>query len=103
MNILGMKLISGEDVIGEVESESEREVVLENPVSIVYLQKPGNEPGLDFAPFPMYAATKKGMTVFINRRNIVYTYEPAENFSSSYKSIFGSGLIVPPQKSLITG
>ena len=35
MNILVLKLINGEEVLGEVESESETEFVLENPVGIL--------------------------------------------------------------------
>ena len=34
MKIIAMKLITGEDVLGEIESESETEFVLENPVGM---------------------------------------------------------------------
>jgi hypothetical protein len=102
MKMIGLKLINNEDIIAEVESESEIEFVILNPVSIVVVPKAG-QPSLDFAPFPMYAELKKGDTIVISKRNVVYSYPPTENFVTGYNQIFGSGLVVPPPKQIITG
>ena len=103
MNILAMKLITGEDILGEIESQSETEFVLVNPVGIAIVRGKDGNPNIGFSPFPLHAEQKTGLTVAIAKRNVVYSYEPAEDFKSNYDQIFGSGLIVPKQQSIITG
>ena len=103
MKILAFKLITGEDVLGEVESESETEFVLENPVGIAVVRGKDGTPNIGFSPFPIHAEQKSGATIAISKKNIVYSYVPAQDFVDNYNQIFGSGIIVPPQKSLITG
>ena len=98
------KLINNEDVLGEVESDDGDFIVLNNPVGIAIVrdQKTG-QPNVGFAPFPIHAEQKTGATVALAKRNVVYSYVPAEDFVSNYDQIFGSGLIVPKQQSIITG
>jgi hypothetical protein len=103
MKILAFKLITGEDVLGEVESESETEFVLENPVGIAVVRGKDGNPNIGFTPFPIHAEQKSGATIAISKKNVVYSYVPAQDFVDNYNQIFGSGIIVPPQKSLITG
>ena len=103
MKVLAMKLITGEDVLGEIESESETEFVLVNPVGIAVVRGKDGQPSVGFAPFPIHAEQKTGATVALAKKNVVYSYVPAEDFISNYDQIFGSGLIVPPTKQIITG
>lgn len=104
MKILAMKLITGEDVLGEIESESETEFVFVNPVGIAVVRnKQTGEPQVGFSPFPIHAEPRTGATVAISKRNVVYSYEPAEDFITNYNQIFGSGIVVPPTKQIITG
>jgi hypothetical protein len=103
MKILAFKLITGEDVLGEIESESETEFVLENPVGIAVVRGKDGNPNIGFSPFPIHAEQKSGATIAISKKNVVYSYVPAQDFVDNYNQIFGSGIIVPPQKSLITG
>ena len=104
MNIKVLKLNTGEEVLGEVESESETEYVLVNPVGIAIVRDPKTgQPSVGFAPFPIHAEQKKDATVALTKRNVVYSYVPAQDFINNYNSVFGSGIVVPPTKSLITG
>ena len=103
MEILALKLVTGEDILGEIESQSETEFVLVNPVGIAIVRGKDGQPNVGFAPFPIHAEQKTGATVAIAKRNVVYSYDPAEDFKSNYDQIFGSGLIVPKQQSIITG
>jgi hypothetical protein len=103
MNILAFKLITGEDFLGEIESESETEFVVINPVGIAVVRGKDGQPNIGFSPFPIHAEQKSGATIAIAKKNVVYSYTPAEDFIRNYDQIFGSGIIVPPQKSLITG
>lgn len=103
MKILAMKLITGEDVLGEIESESETEIVLCNPVGIAVVRGKDGQPSVGFAPFPIHAEQKSNATVALAKRNVVYSYVPAEDFITNYNQIFGSGIVVPPEKKLIVG
>jgi hypothetical protein len=103
MNILAFKLITGEDLLGEVESESETEFVIENPVGIAIIRGKDGQPNVGFAPFPIHAEQKTGATVALSKKHVVYSYVPAQDFINNYNSIFGSGLVIPPSKTLITG
>ena len=103
MDILALKLITGEDVLGEVESQSETEIVLVNPVGIAVVRGPDGKPSVGFAPFPIHAEQKTDATIALAKKNVVYSYKPAEDFITNYNQIFGSGIVVPPQKQIITG
>jgi hypothetical protein len=103
MDIQILKLVTGEEVLSEIESQSETEYVLSNPVGIAVVRGKDGQPSVGLAPFPLHAEQKKDATIAISKRSVVYSYVPAEDFISNYKQIFGAGFIVPPQKSLITG
>jgi hypothetical protein len=103
MKILAFKLITGEDLLGEIESESETEFVIENPVGIAVVRGKDGNPNIGFSPFPIHGEQKSGATIAIAKKNVVYSYVPAEDFITNYNQIFGAGIIVPPQKTLITG
>jgi hypothetical protein len=102
MKVIALKLVTGEDVLGELEAETETHVVLSNPVGIAVVR--GKEgPSIGFSPFPIHAEQKSGATIALAKKNVVYSYTPAEDFITNYSSIFGSGLVVPPKKQIITG
>ena len=97
------KLFTNEEVLAEIESESETEFVLVNPVGVAVVRGKDGQPNIGFAPFPLHAEQKTGTTIAFAKKNVVYFYEPAQDFVNNYNQIFGSGLVVPPQKSIITG
>jgi hypothetical protein len=103
MDIKIFKLITGEEVLGEVESKDETEIVVINPVGVAVVRGKDGQPNVGFAPFPLHAEQKTDATVCFSKKNIVYSYTPAEDFINNYKQIFGSGIVVPPQKQIITG
>jgi hypothetical protein len=104
MKLLAMKLITGEEILGEIESESETEFVIQNTVGIAVIRDPKTgQPSVGFAPFPIHAEQERDSTIAIAKKNVVYSYVPATDFVNNYNSIFGSGIVVPPTKQLITG
>lgn len=105
MNIIALKLVTGEDVMGDLESQSETEYVIENPVSIAVLNGPDGQPGIGLGNFPMYAESikkSKNTTITIAKKFVVYYYTPASDFINNYNQVFGSGIVVPQQKSILT-
>ena len=102
MDIKILKLNTGEEVLGEVEIESETEIVLVNPVGIAIVRGKDGQPNVGFAPFPLHAEQKSGQTIAFSKKNVVYSYVPAEDFVNNYNQIFGSGIVLP-NKQLIIG
>jgi hypothetical protein len=103
MKVLALKLVTGEDLLGELESQSETEFVLVNPVGIAVVRGTNGQPSVGFSPFPIHGEQKPGNTIALAKKNVVYSYTPAEDFITNYSSIFGSGIVVPPTKQIITG
>jgi hypothetical protein len=103
MYVIVVKLVTGEDVLGELDSESPKEFVLKNPVGVSIVRGPDGQPNVGFTPFPMHAEQKSGTTMALSKSHIVYDYVPAEDFITNYNQIFGTGIITPPEKKLIVG
>jgi hypothetical protein len=103
MKILAFKLITNEEVLAEVETESETEFVLCNPVGIAIVRGKDYQPNVGFAPFPLHAEQVTGSTIAISKKHVVYSYVPAEDFTKNYNQIFGAGIILPGQQQIITG
>jgi len=103
MKIIALKLVTGEDILGEeISSDSERIIRLQNPVGITIVAGQDGRPNVGFSPFPLHSEDKTGKTIDIQFAHVVYSYEPAEDFKANYDKIFGSGIVLP-NKTLITG
>ena len=103
MNILALKLVTGEEVLGEIESQDETYYVLSNPVGISIVRGPDGQPSVGFTPFPLHAEQKKDSTLDLKKSHVLYSYVPAKEFITNYNQIFGSGIVLPPTKQLIVG
>ena len=103
MNVIALKLITGEDVIGEYVVETEQILTLKNTVGIsVVRDKTTGQPNVGFSPFPLHSEAKTDPEISFKHEHIVYHYTPATEYCQNYESIFGAGLIVPNSK-IITG
>ena len=103
MDIYILKLVTGEEILGEVvDSDRDGYWRLRNPVGISYVRGQDGQPNVGFSPFPLHAEQKSGFEIDIAFSNVVYSYVPAEDFRSNYDQIFGTGIILP-NKTLITG
>ena len=103
MKILALKLVTHEEILGEIEAESETEFVLVNPVGITVVRGKDGMPNVGFSPFPIHAEQKSDTTIDFLQRHVVYSYVPAEDFVKNYDQIFGVGIILPGQQQIITG
>lgn len=97
MEIKCLRLITGEDIICELESNVNG-YVLKNPVQVSMVpSRSGNQPNFGFLPFPLVSNDK---SIAISLSSVMFICDPAEEFLEQYNQIFGSGLVVP-KKSLI--
>ena len=104
-DVKGVKLVTGEEIISSFTILPEGRFLLKNPVQIriVPPQFSGGQPSVGFVPFPSFAEQSKNHTVVVEPLHVVYTYDPAEEIVQNYNQAFGSGILTPPTKKLITG
>ena len=101
-NIKVVKLITGEEILAEIES-GELGYRLINPVRIAVMPGQNGQPNIGFAPWPIHSEQEKDSEVIVARKHVVYEYTPAQEYLNNYNQIFGSGIVLPPTKQLITG
>jgi len=102
MAIKVLKLITGEEVLGEAEIAL-GEWYVTNPVAISIVRGKDGAPNVGLAPFPLHAPQTKDAKIAIPLTSVVYSYIPAEDFINNYNQIFGSGIVLPTPKQIITG
>ena len=86
-----LKLISGEDIIGEVEIEGTEVISIYKPLRIVISQQ-----GLGLMPWAMVAKTE---TFVINQDHITTVYTPATEVANGYRQQI-TGIVTAPASAL---
>jgi len=98
-NIMMVRLINGEELIAKVQLADDMLQIIK-PAGIVMQGDPSTgraQMGLvDFLPM----ASKKEISLHVSK--ILFTYEPMADVENAYNSMFGSGLVVPQKKSILT-
>ena len=102
MDVKIFKLVTGEEIMGEVVGDGGKFTV-KNPVLVAVMRGKDGVPNVGFAPFPTYSEEVKNKTIDLRLEHVVYSYTPAEDFKQNYDSIFGLGLVLPGEKKIITG
>lgn len=97
MNVVALKLISGEEVIAELVEDLGDKIVAKNVVAVL-LQKAEKGNVIGFYPFMPYLA--KNSTITFSMANIVVKEEVGEELKNEYSELFGG--IVTPTKQIIT-
>lgn len=85
MNVKIVKMISGEELIGDYDEETR---VIKNPVVMI----PVNKEQIAFQPWLPYAEDKE-YTLKEEQINVVAN--PSTTIKNEYSRIYGSGIVVP--------
>jgi len=96
-NVIGIRLISGEDVIAKIENLGTK-IKLIKPAIFGMTQGPDGraQPGLaDYLPM----ADKK--EIIIDEKHILFQYDLKIELYNAYTSMFGSGLVIPKYASAL--
>ena len=93
-NVKILKLITGEELLGEIESEFTNPIKIKNPVRIVVMPNKidPKTPNVGFAPWAEFSDDKE---FIIDRSHIVAIINPIKEFINQYNSMFG-GIILNP-------
>ena len=85
MNVQIIKLISGEELIGEF---NEKTNTITNPVVMI----PVSDKSIGFGPWMPYAEDKSFM---LKEEQIQVIASPSKIISNEYSKAFGSGIVIP--------
>jgi hypothetical protein len=87
-----LKLVTGDDVVSDVERKSDGDYVLKNPHRLVLARE-----GLGSMPMCPFAKTE---TYEISKQHVVWEAEPEDEIRNSYAS--ATGCIVVPTSGIVT-
>lgn len=98
-NIRILKLVSGEEIIGNVTDNGLLTYSIKNGVIVALVPSRANpqQPSIGLAPWLPYAEND---TVLIHKQHVVYEAEPIQEMVNNYNSIFGK-IIAPPKTLLV--
>lgn len=92
MNIIALKLLSGEDLLCDMLHEDDVSIQVENPASIVAQQTAdGRGVSVGLAPYLPFSQDKK-LNIF--KHAVVAIFTPDKQLSNEYNRIFGSGIVL---------
>lgn len=97
--LLLIRLSTGEELMGEVTSNSGQVLTVKNPVRVVVVpsKTDPNNPSVAFAPFIQWSDDKE---LTLNSNHVITTATPITEFVNQYNGMFGG--IVVPKSGLIT-
>ena len=95
MEVIALKLITGEDVLGELESRDEDSLVIVNPVGIAVVRGKDGQPNVGFTPFPIHGEQKTGVTIAFARA-VAFSISFDAPFDGSWK--INSSAARPPSE-----
>ena len=85
MNVKIIKLISGEELIGEFDEKTN---TITNPVVMI----PVNDKSIGFGPWMPYSEDK---SFILKEEQIQIIASPSKVISNEYSKAFGSGIVIP--------
>ena len=85
MNVKIIKLISGEELIGEFDEKTN---TITNPVVMI----PVNDKSIGFGPWMPYSEDK---SFILKEEQIQVIASPSKVISNEYSKAFGSGIVIP--------
>lgn len=93
MNIIWVRLVTGEDLVADG-YEEEGLVVLNKPVRIVMTHD-----GIAMVPAPPFCKSKE---LKIKSEHVVFIAEPEDEVRNGYNEKFGSGIVTASHLSILT-
>ena len=95
INVKLLRIVTGEEVIAELVSESDTTITVKN--GLVVLPTQG---GVGFAPWATVIDQDKP-EITVSHNHVVYMAEVSEDVTKKYNELFGSKLVTPDKKKLI--
>lgn len=98
MKLKILRLLTGEEILGNILEESDTHYTVENPCSIGLSMGQNGKPALNMQPMLMLTDQKQ---VSIKKDHVTFDVSVATEIENKYNEFFGSGIVVA-KKSIIT-
>jgi hypothetical protein len=99
MSVKAVKLVSGEELIGEVEGEEPGlAITLKKVVVVAMRTTQTGDLNIGFIPFAPYTGMDSSFTFEL--RNTIFVKDVDDKMKNQYNSLFG-GIVTPPKTLLI--
>lgn len=98
MTVKALKLISGEELVGEVVFEGDGQVVLKNVLAILIQRDQSGNLGVGFVPFAPYVGRNASFEFDLEK--LIFAKEVDDQMKNQYNSIFG-GIVTPPKQLIV--
>ncbi len=100
-NVKILKLITGEEVLGEIMPSGDAVCKINNPVRIIVMPNKidPKTPNIGFAPWAEFTDDK---TFTLDKSHVLCIMTPIKEFVNQYNSMFG-GLVVPTSNLIMPG
>ena len=95
INVKLLRIVTGEEVIAELVSESDTTITVKNGLVVMPTQG-----GVGFAPWATVIDDNKP-EITLSHNHVVYMAEVSEDVTKKYNELFGSKLVTPNEKKLI--
>ena len=90
-----IRIVTGEEIIGEVLSETDDTITVQNGLVVL-----PNAQGVGFAPWAT-VISKDEPEITVKKTFIIYVAAVQEDVAQKYNEMFGSKLVTPSPKKLI--
>jgi len=94
MNVKLIRVVTGEEVVAEIVSETDDTIIIKNGLVVL---PTGQSVG--FAPWAT-VISKDDPEIIMSRNHVIYVVELQDDVASKYKEMFGN-IITPAEKKLI--
>ena len=91
-DILYFKLTSGEEIVGEVVTNTSSYLEIKNIIQVIMVQNGEGSVGIQFMPFAAITATETPLRLY--RHSIAVEGVPSQEFMNNYNQKYGSGIQV---------
>lgn len=98
-NLKVIKMITGEELIGEVTHETSTSVTVKNPVRIVVVPSK-TDPSTPNVGYVKWAEFHDEKEFDIHKAHVIILSKPIQEFVNQYNSMFG-GIISPTNKLIV--
>lgn len=98
MNLRILRLLTGEEIVGDITNESETHYTIENPCALAIGMNSSGRAALNMQPMLLFSEQK---IVKINKTHVMFDVSVANEIQNKYNEIYGSGIVVAKGK-LIT-
>ena len=90
-----LRLLTGEEVVGDITSEDANHYTIENPCTLGLAMTQSGKPALNMQPMLFFSEQK---IVKINRQHVIFDVSVAIDIQNKYNEIYGSGIVVAQGK-----